>query len=75
MRAARLIHVLTVAAALSLSAVAFAQFGRGEFGNIPPRYMPRELPDRKRTSAQLLEDLTPGRVAQCLERRLLVGGH
>jgi hypothetical protein len=46
MRAARLIHVLTVAAALSLSAVAFAQFGRGEFGNIPPRYMPRELPDR-----------------------------
>ncbi len=34
-----------------------------------------ELPDRKRTSAQPLEDLTPGRVAQCLERRLFVGGH
>src|SRR6187200_1765540 len=49
MRAARLLHVLTVAAALLLlSAAAYAQFGfgGGEFGNIPARYIPRELPDR-----------------------------
>jgi uncharacterized protein DUF4159 len=46
MRAARLIQALTVAAALFLSAAAFAQFGRGEFANIPPRYMPNDLPDR-----------------------------
>jgi len=49
MRAARLLQVLTVAAALLLSAAAYAQFGfgRGEFANIPARYMPRQLPDRK----------------------------
>jgi hypothetical protein len=46
MRAARLIQLLTVAAALSVAAVASAQFGRGEFANIPPRYMPADLPDR-----------------------------
>ena len=48
MRAARLLQVLTVAAALLLSAAAYAQFGfgRGEFANIPARYMPRQLPDR-----------------------------
>lgn len=48
MRAARLLQVLTVAAALLLSVAAYAQFGfgRGEFANIPARYMPRQLPDR-----------------------------
>jgi len=48
MRAARLLQVLTVAAALLLSAAAYAQFGfgRGEFANIPARYMPLQLPDR-----------------------------
>jgi hypothetical protein len=48
MRAARLLQVLTAAAALLLSAAAYAQFGfgRGEFANIPARYMPRQLPDR-----------------------------
>jgi hypothetical protein len=48
MRAARLLQVLTVAAALSLASVAFAQFGfgGGEFANIPARYIPRDLPDR-----------------------------
>ena len=47
MRAARLRLILTVAAALS-SSYAFAQFGfgRGEFANIPARYMPKALPDR-----------------------------
>ena len=48
MQAARLVQILTVAAALLLSAAASAQFGRGggEFANIPARYMPRQLPDR-----------------------------
>lgn len=48
MQAARLVQILTVAAALLLSAAAYAQFGRGggEFANIPARYMPRQLPDR-----------------------------
>jgi len=48
MQAARLVQVLTVAAALLLSAAAYGQFGRGggEFANIPARYMPRQLPDR-----------------------------
>jgi len=48
MRAARRLQVLTVAAVLLLSAAAYAQFGfgRGEFANIPARYMPRQLPDR-----------------------------
>src|SRR6187549_4126637 len=49
MRAARLLPVLTVAAALSFAGVAFAQFefgGRGEFANIPARYIPSDLPDR-----------------------------
>jgi len=47
MRAARLLVILTVAAALS-SSYAFAQFGfgRGEFANLPARYMPKALPDR-----------------------------
>ena len=49
MRAARRLQVLTVAAAVFLSAVAYAQFGvgrgGGEFANIPARYMPRDLPD------------------------------
>ena len=55
MRAARLLHILTVAAALllafaGLSAIAFAAgaqfgFGRGD-GNFPARYVPGELPDR-----------------------------
>jgi hypothetical protein len=48
MRAARLVHTLTIAAVLLVAAAAFAQFGfgRGEFGNIPARYIPREMPDR-----------------------------
>jgi hypothetical protein len=48
MQAVRLVQILTVAAALLLSAAAYAQFGRGggEFANIPARYMPRQLPDR-----------------------------
>jgi len=48
MQAARLVQILTVAAALLLSAAAYGQFGRGggEFANIPARYMPRQLPDR-----------------------------
>ena len=47
MRAARLLVILTIAAALS-SSYAFAQFGfgRGEFANLPARYMPKALPDR-----------------------------
>jgi hypothetical protein len=47
MRAARLLLVLTVAAALSVS-LASAQFGfgGGEFANVPARPMPRHLPDR-----------------------------
>ena len=48
MQAARLVQILTVAAAVLLSAAAYGQFGRGggEFANIPARYMPRQLPDR-----------------------------
>src|SRR5690349_24912324 len=50
MRAARLLQILTVAAALLFATAAFAQFGfgrgGGEFANIPARYMPRQLPDR-----------------------------
>src|ERR1044071_6661890 len=48
MQAARLVQILTVAAALLLSAAAYRPFGRGggEFANIPARYMPRQLPDR-----------------------------
>jgi hypothetical protein len=48
MRAARLLQVLTVAAALLLSGLAFGQFGfgGGEFANIPARYIPKDLPDR-----------------------------
>src|SRR5678815_5141926 len=48
MRAARLVLLLTVAAALCASSYAFAQFGfgGGEFANIPARYIPRDLPDR-----------------------------
>jgi hypothetical protein len=50
MRAARQLLVLTVAAALTAS-YAYAQFGfgggRGEFANIPARYVRGDLPDRR----------------------------
>src|SRR5436189_2083683 len=56
MRAARLLQALTVAAALLLSGLAFAQFGfgGGEFANIPARYIPKDLPDRNFVVCRLM---------------------